>query len=195
MTTFLLIRHGTHGLLRHTICGRMPGVSLSEEGRAQAERLAERFSVMPIDAVYCSPMERARETAEPLALKLGLPLQTGEGLNEFDVGEWAGRTFESLADDPHWQRFNTHRSVTYPPGGELMLTLQARVVAEIERLREKHDGGMVALVSHADTIRAALLYYLGMPLDHFLRIEISPASVTTLALAEGGPRLLRMNEA
>jgi probable phosphomutase (TIGR03848 family) len=194
MTTFLLIRHATHRLVGHTICGRMAGVSLSEEGRAQAERLAERLSVMPIDAIYCSPMERARETAEPLALKLGLPPQTSEGLNEFDVGEWAGRTFESLASDALWQRFNTHRSVTCPPGGELMLTLQARVVAEIERLRERHGDGMVALVSHADTIRAALLYYLGMPLDHFLRIEISPASMTTLALEEGGPRLLKMNE-
>ena len=194
MATFLLIRHAAHDLLGRAIAGRIAGVSLNPEGQAQAERLAEWLARLPITAIYSSPLERARETALPLAGRLRLQIRIAPELDEIDFGEWTGRTFPELAAIPRWDRFNSFRSGTRIPGGELMLEAQVRIVGLIERLREDHPGGLVALVSHGDVIKAALLYYLGAPLDLFMRLEISPASVSEIEVSEYGPRVLRVND-
>ncbi len=193
MTTFLLIRHAAHSLLGHTIVGRMPGVHLSEEGQEQARRLAERLADVPIRAIYTSPLERARETTEPLARSLGQQPQICEQINEIDVGDWTGWTLERLRELPQWQLFNSFRSGTRAPHGETMLETQARMVAQMERLKERHANDYVALVSHGDVIKAAVLYYLGIPLDLFHRFEISPASVSIIALHDYGPQILCLN--
>jgi probable phosphoglycerate mutase len=75
-----------------------------------------------------------------------------------------------------------------------MLEAQARMVAELERIRESHPDGVVAVFSHSDIIRAAVLHYAGMPLDLFERIEIQPASVSVIELGDAGPRILKLNE-
>lgn len=193
MTTFHLIRHAAHGLLGWRIAGRMPGVHLSEAGQTQAERLAEWLARQPMGAVYSGPLERARETAMPLCRRLGLPLQIAPSLDELDYGEWTGRTFEELAGLPTWQQFNSFRSGTRIPGGELMPEVQTRAVTEMERLREIHPDAHVALVSHGDVIKAAAAYFLGVPLDLFQRLVIDPASVTVIAVDDYGPRVLRVN--
>ncbi len=193
MTTLLLIRHAAHGLLGRTMAGRMPGVHLSEEGKAQAERLAERLSHLPIDAIYSSPLERARETAEPLARRSGLQAQVSEEITELDLGDWTGSDFGQVKGDQRWRYFNSYRSGTRIPGGETMLETQARAVAKMERLQLAHPGGTVAVVTHGDVIRALMGYYMGSPLDLFLRFEISPASLSIVKLHEYGPQVLLMN--
>jgi probable phosphoglycerate mutase len=192
-TTFLLIRHGAHDLLGKRIAGRGPGVHLNEQGRAQVESLAERLEHLPIRAVYSSPLERARETALPLAARLGLPLQVSEEITELDFGDWNGQTFEELRGQPEWNLFNSYRSGTRIPNGELMLEAQARMVAWMGRARERHPDGCVALVGHGDPIKAAVAYSLGVPLDLFQRLEISPASVSVLLLSDWGPQVLCVN--
>jgi probable phosphomutase (TIGR03848 family) len=194
MTTFLLIRHAAHGLLNRAIAGRMAGVHLNAEGQAQAVRLAERHARLPIRAIFCSPVERARETALPLAQRLGLELRITETITEIDFGDWSGRTFPELREIPRWQRFNSYRSGTRIPNGELMLEAQARMVGQMERLREEYPNDHLALISHGDVIKSAVAYYLGAPLDLFQRIEISPASVSVIELQEYGPRVLRVND-
>ncbi|HVN04763.1 MAG TPA: histidine phosphatase family protein [Bryobacteraceae bacterium] len=190
----LLIRHAHHDYIGRAIAGWLPGVSLSELGRRQAQELPARLAGAGIGAIYSSPLERARETAAPLAASLGLPVELRDGLREIDFGEFTGRTMKELDCDPAWHHFNLHRGSARAPGGEMMLETQARMVAELERIRAAHAGPVVAVFSHSDVIRAALLHYLGMPLDLYGRIEIEPASASVLELAGGSARVLRLNE-
>ena len=192
-TTFYFIRHAAHGLLGRVLAGRMPGVHLSPEGRTQAETLAQTLSHLPITAVYSSPLERAQETAAPLARALGQEVQICTEIQEMDFGEWMGAPFDTLEGDPHWSYFNMYRSGTGAPSGERMLEVQARMIAAIDRLRQVHPEEHVALIGHGDPIKAALAHFLGVHLDLFQRIEISPASVTTVEIADWGPRVLYVN--
>ncbi len=194
MTTFLLIRHGSHDLLGRTLAGRAPEVHLNARGHSEAAHLAERLASMPVSAIYTSPMERALETASPLAARFGLDLRVRAGLDEIDFGEWTNRPFSALALLSDWQRWNSERSHGRPPGGESMSEVQARIATEIERLAPLHDDETVALVSHGDVIKAALMHVLGIPLDHVARFEISPASVSVLLAGEGAPQVARMND-
>ena len=192
--TLFLLRHAAHARVGSTLCGRMPGVGLGEEGRKQARALGERLSGEAIEAVYSSPLERARETAAPVAARLGLQARTSDDLAEIDFGEWTGRDFAALDGDPGWTRWNTARASARPPGGESMAEAQARALAGIERLRARHPEGRIAAVSHCDVIKAVLAAILGITLDGIHRFEILPASISALALWPGGGKVLSMNE-
>jgi probable phosphoglycerate mutase len=198
-TTFLLIRHGMCDPVGKVISGRLPGVHLNEEGRAQAARLAEGLvggwaASGRIAAIHSSPLERARETAAPLAARIDVAVQESPALNEIDFGEWSGRSLDELEGDVRWQAWNAFRGGRRAPGGEIMLEVQARALAELERLRLLHPGQVVALFSHCDVIRAAILHYLGAPAEMILRLEVAPASVSRLRIDEWGARLLSLNE-
>jgi probable phosphoglycerate mutase len=176
------------------ISGWLPGVHLTSQGRLQAHRLAARLAPWPVAAVYSSPLERALETAAPLAAALNLAVQVSEALGELRYGEWTGAFIAELQDDPLWERFNTLRSCTRIPGGELLLEVQLRAVAELQSLRLRHPGQVVAVVSHGDVLKSVLGYYLGIPIDLLHRIEIAPASLTVLSLSDFGPRIERVND-
>ncbi|TCZ61323.1 histidine phosphatase family protein [Roseicella aquatilis] len=193
-STILLVRHASHPLLGRTLCGRMPGVSLDDAGRAQAARLGARIAARAPAAIHTSPLERARETADLLAEACGCPVLPCDGLNEIDFGAWSGQDFPALADDPRWTTWNEARATSRPPGGESMVEAQVRVVAALDGLRRRHPGRVVVAVSHADVIKAAILWAVGASLDAYHRIEIGPAGVSALALRDGGATLLSMNE-
>jgi probable phosphoglycerate mutase len=175
------------------LAGTRPGVHLNGVGRRQAATLAERLADLRIDAVVSSPLERAMETAAPLAAAHRRDVHTLPELTEFDVGEWTGVTFDALAPDPLWQRFNAERGSTRAPGGESMVDVQKRVVEALSLLEQQHQSATVAVVSHGDVIRAALLHALGMPIDLFDRIEIMPARVSVLLTGAGLPKVLQVN--
>jgi len=108
-------------------------------------------------------------------------------------GEWEGKTFTELAERPEWNAFNTVRSAIRPPGGELMIECQNRMVREVERIGREHPNDTVALVSHGDPLRALLAHFLGIPIDLIPRFEVSTASVSVVQVAEWGSRVLCMN--
>lgn len=193
MPTILFIRHGDHSLLGKKIAGRMPGVHLNEDGQRQAQELPGRLVGIPISAIYSSPLERAQETAQPTAESFDLPIQTVDELNEIDFGDWTAMGLDELHHLPKWQLFNSFRCGTRIPNGELMPEVQTRVVGFLERLCTAKPDDVVAIFSHADTIKAALAYFLGTPLDLFLRIEVFPASVSIVRLTEHGPKILCLN--
>jgi broad specificity phosphatase PhoE len=193
-TTFHLVRHAVHDIVGTVLVGRTPGVHLSSEGRSQADRLSQRFSSERIDDVQSSPRERAQETAAPIASALGLEARTCDALDELDMGEWQGRRFSDLTDDPLWQRWNAARSFTRPPRGETILAVQARMVRHVLDLRDHRRGGTFVIVSHAEPIRALLSYVLGLPIDAWARIECSPASVSTCVIDDWGAKVTRLNE-
>jgi probable phosphoglycerate mutase len=194
MITFWLIRHAATDVIGKVLAGRSAGVHLNPAGRRQAEILPSRLQRAQLDFIYSSPLERAMETAEPLARARKLEIQLCEAANEIDFGEWTGKTFEELEPLPAWRRYNELRSLAVVPGGEMMTAVQSRMVRELETLRDRHAGHNVAVFSHGDPIKAAIAYFAGTPLDLFHRIEISPASVSVVTVDHYGPRLLRVND-
>ncbi len=193
LTTFHLVRHAAHGLLGHTLAGRTPGVALSAEGRGQAARLADTFASRPITAVVSSPVQRAQETAGPIAGRLGVPVLTDDGLDELDFGDWTGLAFADLQPRPAWQAWNRARSFAPCPGGEGMVAAQSRALASIARLRAAYPGEELVLVSHQDIIKAVLAHFLGCPLDLFHRLTLDPASRSVLAVFEDDARVDGVN--
>ena len=193
MTMFYLIRHGHTDLIGKVLCGRMSGVHLNVEGRAQARRLAERFRGVPIVSVYSSPLERAVETAEPLAESLGLPLRIAADISEVDYGDWTGRAFETISDDQRWKQRHSWRSGLHIPGAETPIQVQNRVVGWIAGIHRESADGHFAVVSHGDPIKSAVAFYAGLHIDQFSRIDISPASVTALRIDDHGPCVLTLN--
>jgi broad specificity phosphatase PhoE len=193
MTTFALIRHASHGRLGHTLVGRGAGVRLSADGAREAEELARRLEPGSIGALYSSPLERARETAAVIAARLGLEVAIADELNEIDFGDWTDRRFADLHDLAEWRRFNIFRSASRPPNGEAMTDVQARMLRLTERLCGARPDQTVALVSHGDVIKATLAHWLGVPLDLFQRIAVSPASLSIVRIDRHGPEVLLIN--
>lgn len=193
MTSLFLIRHASCDGLGQTLWGRTPGIRLNDEGRFQARQLAEACKEIQFDAIYSSPLERALETAETIAYVKKLEVRKSNALNEIDFGVWMGKTFEELARDERWRHFNSRRSTASVPDGESFLEVQNRVVKELDRLSGEHGEGRVAIVSHADVIRAAVAYFAGTPIDLLERFEISPCSVSVIAMDQDHVRFLTIN--
>jgi probable phosphomutase (TIGR03848 family) len=169
-------------------------VLINKEGQDQAQALGQRLATSQLDAVYSSPLERAVETARAVAAPHGLEVQIHEGVGEVQYGEWSGQSLRKLAKKPLWTSVQIYPSGTRFPNGETIGEMQARVVAACDELRTANPKGIVAVVAHADVIKAAVAYYMGSPLDLFQRLVISPASVTVVGFGHFGPRLLRMND-
>lgn len=195
MTRFLLIRHATTDSVGKHLSGRTPGVHLNAEGRRQSQILAERLSILPVSAIYSSPLERALQTAEPIAARLKLDTTVADDFLEIDFGSWTNRSFMELESQPAFKHFNSFRSSSPIPGGELMAEAQLRIIKGLQNLRRKHQQQTVAIVSHSDLIKSAVAYYAGSPLDLFQRFEISPASVSIIELYEETARILVVNHA
>jgi probable phosphoglycerate mutase len=190
----LFVRHGQTATTGQLLPGRSPGLHLADVGKAQAQATADAIGKLAkVDAVYSSPLERARETAAPIAAARGLKVQVERGLLELDVGDWTGEELKKLRRTPEWKVVQRYPSGFRFPSGESFVELQARIVAAIDRLVAAHPGGTVVAVSHADTIKAAVVHALGAHLDHFQRVTISPCSVTAIAYGELGPMVLNVN--
>jgi broad specificity phosphatase PhoE len=193
-TTVFLVRHGAHDRLGRVLCGRMDGVGLSDEGRREAEAAATWLRGEALDAVYASPLQRTRETAEPIAAAVGATVAEDPDLLEIDFGEWTGKAFDSLDGDPAWTLWNRARALARPPGGESMIEVQARVRRWLDRTCARHPMGRVTAVTHGDVIKALVAEVLGFSMDQHDRLEVSPASVTTLVAGDWGMKVMSFNE-
>lgn len=192
--TILLVRHAAHAELGQVLSGRTGDSPLSEAGSEQAQALARWLAAGRIDAVQTSPVRRARETALAIAASAGLVAEVAPPLDEIDFGEWSGRRFAELEADPRWAEWNQRRGKAAAPGGEPMLAVQHRVLAHLRRVARDAAGRVVAMVTHADVIRAAVAGVLGLALDHILAFDIDPASITRIGAGQWGERLLTLNE-
>lgn len=193
-TTILLIRHAETPTTGKVLPGRAAGLGLSDKGIAQAEaRAADIAGKHQIAAIYSSPMERAQQTAAPIGVAFKRKVRIHEGLNECDFGRWTGRRLKALYKLPAWRTVQRTPSNFRFPEGESFLEMQSRVVAALNELARAHRGKTVVAVSHADTIKAAVAHALGMHLDMFQRLTVSPASQTVLQLGGGAPVVISVN--
>lgn len=193
-TTVLLVRHGQTPTTGQSLPGRAPGLHLADSGVRQAERAAERLAELStVDAVYCSPLERTRETAKPIGKALGQTPKVRKGLLECDFGEWTGAKLKDLFKLPEWKTVQQAPSQFRFPGGESFTEMQVRIVTAIEQLAAEHPGGTIVCVSHADPIKAAMAHALGTHIDLFQRIVISTCSISAVSYTSGGPIVLAVN--
>ena len=194
-TTVLLIRHGENEWTQsHKLAGRTPGVHLNDYGRQQAKALGQRLAKHELNAIYASPLERTMETAEAIATPHQLKVRPRPGIIEVDYGTWTGQAIKKLAKKKSWPVIQFYPSGANFPGGETMYQMQARMVQEINRLAADHSGETVAVVGHADLIKAAVAHYLGVHFDLFQRIVISTASITIISFTSMGPRVIVVND-
>ncbi|MFL6856849.1 MAG: histidine phosphatase family protein [Allosphingosinicella sp.] len=192
--TALLVRHAAHAELGSLLSGRRRDVALSREGLEQAAIVADLLSTAPLAAIYSSPRERAWYTARDIAEPHDLKVAIADGLDEVDFGAWSGRSFAELEGDPDWQAWNEARGSARAPGGETMGEAVARAVASLAEMAREHDGGTLVAVSHCDIIRGIIAHHLGLPLDHLLRFDVDPASVSRIAIGAWGARIISVNE-
>jgi probable phosphoglycerate mutase len=192
-TSIHLVRHGATDAIGRTFTGRRPGVPLNREGREQAERLAARFQNLDIRSVFSSPAERALQTAQSIASAARVTVEQRCAFHEIDIGSWGGATFEDLNLDEEFRLFNSVRSLTRPPSGELMLEVQNRAVGELLKIAQQYAGSAVVVVSHSDVIRSALAYFLGLPLDLAHRLVIGLASVSLIQLSRENIQVVQIN--
>jgi probable phosphoglycerate mutase len=188
------VRHGQTPTTGATLPGRAPGLHLADAGREQAAAVAARIGELKqVDAVYASPLERTRETAAPIAKAVGQRMKVDKGLLECDFGTWTGKQLKDLMKLPEWKTVQRYPSGFRFPGGESFGEMQSRITGALQVIAERHRGGVVVAVSHADPIKAAVASALGTHLDLFQRIVVSPCSVTAIAYGTEGPIVLTVN--
>lgn len=193
-TVILLVRHGQTPTTGKVLPGRAAGLHLAEAGTSQAHRVAERIAELPrVDAIYASPLERARETAAPIAKALKQRVKIDKGLLECDFGDWTGAELGKLMKLPEWSTVQKTPSTFRFPNGESFTEMQTRMVTALDRIRAAHPGGTVVCVSHADPIKAAVAHAMGTHLDLFQRIVIGTCSVSAIAYSGHGPIVLTVN--
>ena len=196
MPLLLLIRHGENEFVKTgKMAGRTPGVHLNERGRQQAADMATALADVKLKAIYASPLERAVETAKPIAEGRKLEVQLRPDLMDTNIGKWQGRTLKQLRRLKKWKIVQQAPSRFTFPEGESFLQNQMRVISTLDEIAASHKPkDIVAVVFHADPIKLAVAYYLGMPLDHFQRLACDTGSVTVLYLSETGAHLIKLNQ-
>lgn len=196
MTIIILLRHGENDWVKkHRLAGWIPNVHLNKKGRKQAEAAAKRLAPLTIDVLYSSPVTRCLETAEYVAKEKGLDIVLLDDIGEVRYGDWEGKKIATLAKKPEWRTVQFFPSRMRFPGGEALREVQSRAVQTLERISSEQEEKTVVVVSHADVIKLVLAHYLGIHIDLFQRISVSPASISSLLLTRDGMvRVLRLND-
>jgi ribonuclease H / adenosylcobalamin/alpha-ribazole phosphatase len=176
------------------LLGRAIDGPLDERGEGQARVIAKRLQAVPNLLIESSPRRRARHTAGIIAAQRDTTVRIVPQMDELDYGSWSGRTFETLAADPQWCRWNKYRAVSRTPAGDSIRDVQERALAHFRKLQQTLDRETIAIVTHVEVIRSVVLLALEAPLGDYQRFEIAPASLTTLSVAGGQLRLDSVNQ-
>jgi len=197
MPTLLLIRHGENDYVKtHKMAGRLPGIHLNEKGQKQAQALADALKDVPLKAVYSSPLERAMETATPIANARKLQIIQEPDVLETDIGKWQGKSWKVLRLTKAWKIVQNSPSRFRFPDGESFPEMQTRISNALERMIKKHNKpqDIIVVVFHADPIKLAVSHFVGLPLDHFQRLSCDTGSLTMLHVGESGANLIKLNQ-
>jgi len=198
MLVLYLVRHGQTECSRESrFCGSGSDVPLVPEGVEMAEALGSYYAETPWEAIYASPLLRARQTAEPLARRCGQTVHVEPGLREIAYGAWEGMVeAEVRRHAPEafgaWMKDPGRNA---PPGGERGIDIAERALPVVDSIRARHPSGNVLAVSHKATIRVLVCALLGLDVGLYrARIGQSVAAVTVFEFREGGPLLRAMGD-
>jgi broad specificity phosphatase PhoE len=198
MTTIILVRHGeTEGNVQQVWHGAMDA-PLTRRGQQQVAATAAHFAeihrTQPIDRFYVSPLPRARSTAQAIARAIGVEPQVDEGLREFDLGDWEGRTFRDLKEtEDLWGRWAADPGFA-PPNGESPRSFSQRAQRAIRDLAARHPGQTTLLVTHGGIICHVLAAWLGTGPADWPRWEPHNCAITFLYPDGAGWRATRVND-
>lgn len=178
MFELLLVRHGqTDWNIERRVMGHL-SIPLNATGRAQAKALAKGLKEVPIDAVYTSLQQRACETAKIfLKDRDSTPLVEDGSFSEINYGDWVNRLFSEVSE---LEKYFAKPTTVAIPNGENLFDVQKRAVSAIEKIREKHEGGRVMAISHADVIKLVLLHYFGLSIDDMYKMRIDNCSLSVV---------------
>jgi probable phosphoglycerate mutase len=197
-TRLYLVRHGATQLTAEDRFSGAIGVDLSVEGRAQAERLAERLASEPISAVYASPLSRTVETATILATPHRLPVVQRDGLREISHGHWEGMSRQDVETQfaEEYAAWDADPFTFAPEGGESGVAVLARALPVIREIVVTHVGQNVLVVSHKATLRLVLSSLLGFDERSYRdRLDQSPACLNVVDFKDSvRARLMLFND-
>ena len=190
-----VVRHGETEWVRKRRFAGSRDIALTEVGRTQCEAVARALAGATVSAVYASPLERARASAEVIAKPHGLPVRIEPAFSEMTFGSWEGLTRdEARARDPEaWAQWRSAPHLVKLTGGETIPEVAARVAAGVEALQQAHNGQTVVLVSHGVVARVIVLGALGLGLDRLWTLDAAPAGITELEYEPGWATVHRMN--
>jgi broad specificity phosphatase PhoE len=196
LTSLHLIRHGiTASNARRIYMGRSQE-GLSTDGRWQARELARRLQDLDLDAIYCSPLRRARETADIVAQPHRQEVLIDADIMELDLTRWQGRPADEIAaaDAEAWQIWCEDPARLALPDIETFDALGERVRRFLSRVRKSHPSGSVAVVSHDGVIRMAVMEALGISWDHYRSLPLDNTSISSVEVGGSHPRLRLFND-
>ena len=190
-----VLRHGETVFTRERRFAGWRDSPLTDAGLRQSEAAAAALSGVAISAVFASPLERARTSAEAVAKPHRLAVQIMPAFRELGFGAWEGRTRAEVeaAEPALYDVWRTAPDRFAAPGGESLPTVAKRVAEGIETLRADHDGESVVLVTHAVVIRLIVLDGLGLGPARLWSIDASPAGITELEYRDDWVTVHRMN--
>jgi broad specificity phosphatase PhoE len=183
LTRLFLVRHGATSATEEDRFSGSTGAELSEQGRWQAARLAERLAQQNIAAVYSSPLSRALETARIVAGRCGLDPVIRDGLREMGHGHWEGRKREDVEREfaDEYSAWEADPFTFAPVGGESGVAVLARALPVVREIVAAHPGGHLLVVSHKATLRLLLSSLLGFdPRGYRDRLDQSPACLNVV---------------
>jgi broad specificity phosphatase PhoE len=195
-TRVVLLRHGETEWNRvERFRGRID-IELNQLGQQQALAAAQRLSGWQIEAIYSSPLQRALQTAQPVAHACGLELDILDGITDVDYGSWAGLSAEEArAQDPElYGTWLQTPLLTRFPQGESLQQVQTRAWAVLNERSSAHQGETIVLVSHVVVNRVLVCSALGLVDDAFWRISQDNAAISVLEGGRGSYRVLLLND-
>jgi alpha-ribazole phosphatase len=196
LSRLLLVRHGNTQRNNAVRFWGKTDVALSARGLRQAEKLRERLATQKIDAIYASELSRARVTAEIIASRHSLDINTRAELNEIDFGSVEGMTFEEVGQlHPELaevlSKWNPHPRF---PGGESLDDLDQRVQKFLKGLDNQNPEETILIVAHAGTLRLMICNLLGIGLEHWRHMKVDLASLSILETYPQGAILILLND-
>jgi broad specificity phosphatase PhoE len=181
MTTILLIRHGDNESLSKYLPGHLTGIHLNEAGKTQALLVADSLKDAQITSIISSPLERAVETATPLAEKLNLSVDIQKGFIEMNTGSWTGKNFTEIKEDPVWKKLRDDPENHTFPDGETFADAQMRLWDALKNTIDIHDdNATIAIFSHSDCIKLLLAKAMDAPMRRYYSFSVDPASLSIL---------------
>jgi broad specificity phosphatase PhoE len=199
-TLLILVRHGATAAnvqRPYLLQGLRPDLDLTDAGREQARAAAAALRAYPVDRLYCSPLRRARQTAEPIGAALALPPEPHDGFLEADLGAWSGLTWPEVERrwPAEYRAFQDDAEAHGYLGGESLGQVRDRALPAAEGLAARHGGETVVVVGHGVVNRVLLAHWLGLPLRHARLLPQDNGGLSVVELHGGRAEVRTLNAA